>query len=55
MTFEAMAYVMTVAGSLLVLRFVFGGASLLKEWGIEATAGALVVSRRLGASTSGSR
>jgi hypothetical protein len=49
MTFKTMAFVMTFAGSLLGLRFMLAGASILKEWGIEATAGALVVCRRLGA------
>src|SRR4051812_46794934 len=49
MTFEIMAYVMTVAGGVLGLRFIFAGASLLKEWGIEATDGPLVICRRLGA------
>lgn len=49
MTFEIVAYVMTLAGGVLGLRFVFAGASILAEWGIEPTAGALVVCRRLGA------
>ena len=48
MTFQIMAYVMTVAGLLLGLRFMFGGAGMLKEWGIESSAGALVLFRRLG-------
>lgn len=49
MTYETMATVMSVAGCVLGLRFVFAGASLLKEWGIEPTDGPLVVCRRLGA------
>lgn len=49
MTFKIIAWLMTVAGSILGLRFVFAGASILEEWGIEPTAGALVVCRRLGA------
>lgn len=49
MTFEIIAYVMTFAAALLGLRFVFAGASILREWGLEATVGALVVCRRLGA------
>ncbi|MFO0617204.1 MAG: hypothetical protein U0414_31695 [Polyangiaceae bacterium] len=49
MTFEILAYAMTVAAAVLGLRFVFAGASILREWGIETTTGALVVSRRLGA------
>ena len=40
---------MTCAGCLLGLRFIFAGGSVLKEWGIEATDGSLVVSRRIGA------
>jgi hypothetical protein len=44
-----MSYVMTLGGCLLGLRFIFAGASLLKEWGIEATDGPLVICRRLGA------
>ncbi len=47
--FEIVAYVMTVAGCLLGLRFIFAGASVLKEWGIEATNGPLVICRRIGA------
>jgi hypothetical protein len=49
MTFKTMAFVMTCAGCLLGLRFVFAAGSVLHEWGIEATAGSLVVSRRIGA------
>jgi hypothetical protein len=49
LTFKIMAYVMTVAGCVLGLRFIFAGASVLKEWGIEATDGPLVICRRLGA------
>lgn len=49
MTFRIMALVMTVGGALLGLRFLFAGGSVLREWGVEATAASLVVSRRLGA------
>lgn len=49
MTFKIMAYVMTFAGGILGLRFVFVGVSVLKEWGIEATNGPLVICRRIGA------
>lgn len=49
MTFRAIALIMTGAGSLLGLRFMFAGNSVLEEWGIEATTGSLVVVRRLGA------
>src|SRR5262249_54773544 len=49
MTFKTMAFVMTVAGCLLGLRFIFAGGSILNEWGIEATAGSLIVAPRVGA------
>jgi hypothetical protein len=49
MTFKIMAYVTTIAGCILGLRFIFAGASVLKQWGLEATDSSLVVSRRLGA------
>lgn len=49
MTFRVMALIMTCAGCFLGLRFIFAGGSVLKEWGIEVTAGSLVVSRRIGA------
>ncbi|MWV28859.1 hypothetical protein [Aurantiacibacter rhizosphaerae] len=48
MTFHIMAWVMTVAGSLLGLRFIFGGAGMLREWGIEVSDGAVILFRRLG-------
>jgi hypothetical protein len=41
MTFQVMALIVTCAGCLLGLRFIFAGGSVLKEWGIEATAGSL--------------
>lgn len=44
-----MAYVTSVAGAVLGLRFLYFGASVLKQWGIEATAGSLVMCRRYGA------
>jgi len=49
MSFKIMAYIMTLGGSILGLRFIFAGASVLKEWGIEVTNGPLVICRRLGA------
>ena len=49
MTFQLMALIVTAAGCLLGLRFIFAGGSVLKEWRIEATAGSLVVFRRIGA------
>ena len=49
MTFKIMALVMTFAGCALGVRFIFAGASVLKEWGIEATDGPLVICRRIGA------
>jgi hypothetical protein len=49
MTFYIMALIMTGAGSLLGLRFIFAGGAVLKEWGLEPTAGALVLFRRMGA------
>ena len=48
MTFKIMAFVMTFAGCLLGFRFIFAGASILREWGIEATNGSLVMCRRIG-------
>jgi hypothetical protein len=49
MTFQIMALVMACAGCVLGGRFIFAGGSVLKEWGIEATPGAIVVFRRIGA------
>ena len=49
MSFRIMAYVTTVAGSILGLRFIFFGPSVLKQWGIEATDGSLFMCRRYGA------
>lgn len=49
MTFKIMALATTIAGSILGLRFIFAGASVLKQWGIEATDGSLVICRRIGA------
>ena len=49
MTFQVIALVMTCAGCLLGIRFIFAGASVLKEWGIQENAGSLVVFRRIGA------
>ena len=49
MTFQIMALIMTCAGCLLGLRFIFAGGAVLKEWGVEATAGSLILFRRIGA------
>ena len=49
MTFRVMAFVMACAGCLLGLRFIFAAGSVLHEWGLDATAGSLVVARRIGA------
>ena len=49
MTFKVMAFVMTFAGCVLGLRFIFAGASILRQWGIDVTDGPLVMSRRIGA------
>lgn len=49
MSFRVMALVMTCAGCLLGLRFIFAAGSVLHEWGLEATTGSLVVARRIGA------
>jgi len=49
MTFKIMAYVMTLGGCALGVRFIFAGASLLKEWGIEVADGPIVICRRVGA------
>jgi len=48
MTFRVMALVMTLAGCILGLRWIFAGGSVLHEWGIEATTGSLVMCRRIG-------
>jgi len=48
MTFQILAYIMTAVACLLGLRFIFAGGGVLTEWGIEVTAGALILFRRLG-------
>ena len=48
MTFQLMALIMTAAGCLLGIRFIFAGGSVLKEWGLDLTAGSLIVCRRIG-------
>ena len=48
MTFQIMAYITAVAACLLGFRFIFAGRGVLEEWGVEATAGALMLFRRLG-------
>jgi len=49
MTFQLMALIMTGAACLLGIRFILAGGSVLKEWGLEVTAGSLIVCRRIGA------
>jgi hypothetical protein len=49
MTFQIMALVMTCAGCVLGLRFIFAAGSVLKEWGVEMTVGSLILFRRIGA------
>ena len=48
MTFQIMAYVIAVAGVGLGIRFIFFGASVLREWSIDVTDGALLMCRRYG-------
>ncbi len=49
MSFKFMSIVMAIAGTVLGLRFIFAGASVLNEWGIQVTDGCLVLCRRIGA------
>lgn len=49
MTFKIMSYVMVFGGCVLGLRFLFAGASVLEQWGIEATDGPVIMGRRIGA------
>ena len=49
MSFKVMAYVTMVAGSVLGLRFIFFGASVLKPWGLEANEATVFMCRRYGA------
>ena len=49
MTFQIIALIMTCAACVLGARFIFAGGSVLKEWGVEATAGSIVLFRRMGA------
>ncbi|WP_093804645.1 hypothetical protein [Stappia sp. ES.058] len=44
-----LALVMTAACCALGVRFIFFGGSVLKEWGLESTAGAIILFRRMGA------
>ena len=48
MSFEILALVMTVACVVLGVRFFLFGGSVLKEWGLESTPGALILFRRMG-------
>jgi hypothetical protein len=47
-TFEIMAYVIAVAGAGLGIRFIFFGSSVLGEWNLDPTDGALLMCRRYG-------
>lgn len=47
MTFQSLALVMTAACIGLGARFLFFGRGLLTEWGLESTAGALILLRRM--------
>ena len=49
MSFKVLSYVMTLAGGVLGMRFIFAGAGLLKDWGLDPSDGSLVICRRLGA------
>jgi hypothetical protein len=49
MTFKILSWVMTLGGCVLGIRFMLAGASVLKEWGMEASDGAGVMCRRIGA------
>jgi hypothetical protein len=49
MSFEVVALILAAAGCILGLRFTFAAGSVLKEWGVEATAGAQMLFRRMGA------
>ncbi|MAU23654.1 MAG: hypothetical protein CMH13_24440 [Martelella sp.] len=48
MTFEILALVMTIACCALGIRFLVFGGGVLREWGLESTAGALILFRRMG-------
>ncbi|TCT32677.1 hypothetical protein [Martelella mediterranea] len=48
MTFEILALVMTAACIVLGARFIVFGGSVLKEWGLEQSIGALILFRRMG-------
>jgi hypothetical protein len=49
MTFQIIALIMTCGGCVLGVRFIFAGGGVLREWGLEATAGSLILFRRIGA------
>ncbi|MFT3706959.1 MAG: hypothetical protein QM817_04750 [Archangium sp.] len=49
MIFKFMAWLTALAGTVLGLRFIFAGASLLRDWGLEPAEAPLVICRRLGA------
>lgn len=49
MTFELMAYVMAIGATVLGLRFMVAGGSVLREWGLEVTDAPLIMCRRIGA------
>lgn len=49
MTFETLALITAAAGTLLGFGFLLSGRFMLKQWGMDATDAALVMSRRIGA------
>jgi hypothetical protein len=49
MTFKFMSWVMAFAGSALGARFIFAGATIMRDWGLEATEGPLILGRRIAA------
>lgn len=49
MTFKTMACLTALAATVLGVRFIVAGASVLAQWNVAPTDGALVVCRRIGA------
>lgn len=49
MTFKIMASALSLAGSVLGARFLFFGASVMRDWGLETTEGPLIIGRRIAA------
>lgn len=48
MTFEVLSLITAGAGALLGCGFLLSGRFMLKQWGLDATAAALVMGRRIG-------